>query len=711
MSITWEENDPDLSDLFEESRGKRLLTSMREQLALQQANLILWIPVFLGIGIGIYFALKSEPSVSTISTAVTLSCIAWIVSWPWRHANEIIYGLWLCLAALFFTCAGIGVAKLNTDMTHTVLLKHELDPVQITGTVSSVDLLGQESGSRYILTDLEIEHLSPEDTPYSIRLKVRDDTGIRPGDRISALAGLNPPSPPVMPGAFDFQRFAYFKKIGGFGFSYRTPEIISRADTQTKNSLETIRQNIVQHLLDKLPEQQASVVAALMIGERSFMKESDKEDMRRSGLAHMLAISGLHVGLVAGILFFTSRLIMAFFPAFALRYPIKKYAALIAFIGVATYTVFVGAPIPTIRALIMTGLALLAIGLDRMPFSLRLVAIAAVLVLLMAPEALTGPSFQMSFSAVTALVGFYEAMRPRLSSWYRQAGVLRRIGIYFAGILMTSLIASLTTAPFVLYHFQQMSLLSLLGNVLAMPILAFAVMPGIVFSYILMPLGIDGPALWLTGEGVNWILKIAHSVSEQSFAAWTPPAWSATALIYFTCAGLLLILIRGWLRTSFIIPLIAGLIIIFIQPLPDILVSSSGKLMAVKDNGRLYVSSRVHDRFTGEVWARRYGQKDEELDKWNSLKGMNCGEWGCHWHKGGKHIAFAQHIAAHTDDCYVADIIVSKERIDKENCAAETIIDGRDLWFKGAHALYLNGRAENISDLRGSRPWTIVNHR
>ncbi len=692
------------------------LAAVIREVTAQKDRLILWLPVFFACGIGLYFSLKFEPPVSFgfFIVAVILACQVFI--WPLREDSRPKAILSLLCSALLLMSSGFCVAQWRTMAMETPMLLKSIGPVDITGIIAGIDKLEAGQGSRVVLEDLSIEKLSKEKTPYRVRLKVRKDENLVVGNKVTVLARLNPPSAPVAPRAFDFQRYAYFKRIGAFGFAYSAPEILEINPPHSfQQKLESLRQTIAERIGAAINDPESAVATALMTGERTAITEEDWEAMRASGLAHMLAISGLHVGLVATVLFFTARFLMALVPALALKYPIKKYAAFIALVGAFSYMLIVGSTIPTIRAMMMTGIVLCAVILDRTAISMRLIALAAFVVLLISPEALWGASFQMSFSAVAALIFFYEQVRPYWSAWYRQAGLARRIALYFLGVCMTTVVATLATAPFALFHFQQLSLYSLLSNLLAGPLMAFVIMPTAVLSYLAMIPGWEQGPLWLTGKGVSAVLRVAHDTAALPESTWNAPAWPLSALISLVTAGLFLMLWKGRGKAIAFIPFMISILIIFQYNQPDIFISSNSKLISLRDqSGSLSISSRVHDRFSAEIWARRNGQKDEKLVKWpkegestNILPSLQCGEQGCRVSSQGTKVAFSFHPGSHEADCSWADILIATDPLRQRNCHAALQVDRFDNWGQGAHAIWFNGRLETVESVRGKRPWSV----
>lgn len=681
-------------------------------LAAQAERLFLFVPVCVGAGVCAYFSLRAEPSWSTVLPPLLVLLLPVLILAPRRLNNLPFYISFVILLAALLVSTGFALAKMRTHMVATPMLTKPIKVTQIEGRVVSVEFLEEGDGVRLILKDLNIERLSPAQTPYSIRLKVRKGDHVQPGDRISVLGALNPPSAPVAPGAFDFQRYSYFKKIGAFGFAFKDPVIIQVADKGFSLWLEHLRQYVGQRILKAMPAREGGIANALMTGERAAISERDNQEMRYAGIVHIISISGLHISMIAGVVFFVVRFLMALFPSLALYHPIKKYAAVAALIVTVLYMFMVGATVPTVRSVIMTGIVLLAVMFDRIPLSLRVVAIAALLIIVLVPESVIGASFQMSFMAVTGLVAFYEATRRYWVDIYRNSGWFKRGLIYLAGVCVTTVIASIATAPFSIYHFQQFANYGLLGNLLAVPLTSFVVMPAILLAYVLMPFGLENPALWVVGQGLHGMLWVSHMVSHLPHAVWNPPVLPVAALISCALAGVLACLLRGWGRLLALLPLLVAAGIVVSWRPPDVLVSASGKLMALRGaDGQIYVSSRRADRFSAEAWARMLGHGAARPRAF-SEGAFDCDEFGCRSQTRARKISFSYHAGAHADECAWADVVIADAPLRHRPCAASVVVDRFDLWRAGAHAVWLDDlRVQSVKGQRGERPWTISHAR
>jgi competence protein ComEC len=679
------------------------------QLLLERERWPLWLPVGFGAGVGFYFALASEPPIwlgtAGVAFALLLAVAGRLRSGPMFAA--------LALAAVF---GGFAAAQLRTQQVAAPILQEELRAVDVIGRVVEVE--PRERGDRILLAHPEIEGLPPSHTPARVRTTVAAGApGIVPGDRVRLLAVLQPPPEPAAPGAFDFARRAFFQRLGGVGFALGRVERLSRPPagmwTRWREWWAGLRRGIAARVRDGLPVESGAVAAALMTGERGAIPEGTREDMRQSGLAHLLAISGLHLGLVAGIVFFVVRAVLALIPTIALRWPIKKWAAAVAIVAAASYMLLVGATVPTQRAFAMTGLVLLAVALDRRAFTMRLVAWAAMAVLLFSPEALLGASFQMSFAAVTALVAAYETLRSRAGILARagQGGMLSRALLYIGGVALTSLVAMLATAPFAAFHFNRVALFGLIANIVAVPLTAFWIMPWALAAFMMIPFGLEAVALTPLGWGLDALLMIAGSVSAWPGAAVGVSSVPVWALGLVAIGGLWLCLwSRRW-RLLGLVPVACGAAALaFVRP-PDVLVSGDGRLMAVRGaDGTMWLSSERRERFTADVWRRRAGTEESRaFDAAGPADAIACDSLGCIFRRYGNTVALVEDGRALPEDCRAATILISTDPVDRHDCPGPiVVIDRFDIWRDGAHALWLSRGPPgtlSVRDHRGSRPW------
>ncbi len=458
-----------------------------------------------------------------------------------------------------------------------------------------------------------------------------------------------------------------------------------------------------------------AVAAALITGDLSAIPLDVMAAMRDSGLAHLLAISGLHMGLVAAILFFGLRALLTCGEAVTLRYPIKKWAAGAALCGGFGYMILTGATVPSQRAFLMTGLVLLAVMLDRTAISLRLVAWAAVVILLTAPESLLGASFQMSFAAVVALIAVYEQGWRPLGGWFA-GGAGRRIGFYIGGVALTTIIAGAATGLFAMYHFGRIAHFGLAANLIAVPLTALRIMPWAVVSMALMPFGLEAlafsPMIW----GLDIVIGVARHVAAWPGAVGLVPAMPAAGIAAIAVGGLWLCIWRRRWRYWGIVGIAAGVLSVPLASVPDILVSGDGRLMAVRmaDGARALSSTRRAKR-VARIWLTRAGQSGAfDLRAAKGPGAVGCDGLACIYRLKGNVVALVTHSRALPEDCRRADIVISAVPVRWSCGAPRLVVDRFDLWREGAHAIWLDAgglRIETAAGVNGRRPWSGLRRR
>lgn len=669
----------------------------------EQGRWLLWSPVMLGAGIGFYFALPAEPPAWI---APVLLAMLFFVALGLRRTRALAVQAMIIL--LVMPVLGLLAAQIRTDQVRAPVLAVEIGPIDVIGTVIAQEPL--EKGGRILMQDLTIPGLTTSQTPARARIRLRADDNLpKPGQRVRVWAVIGPPGDPVEPGAFDFRRHLYFQKIGAVGYARGRVQVRGMApDPPFTVRLEGLRQAMAGKVDARLDGAVSGMTAALLNGQPSAIPEADLEAMRQSGLQHLLSISGLHVGLVAGLVLLAVRALLALWPPFALRYPIKKFAAIIALAAAFFYMLMVGSPVPTQRSVLMTGVMLLAILADRNPFSIRVIAVAALAVMLTQPEAILGPSFQMSFAAVAALILVYEAITPILARHPRGEGRVGRILRGAIGLAFTSLVASLATTPYGLYHFQQMANYGVLANMIAVPVTSFWVMPWGLLVYLLMPLGLEGPAIIAMGWGVELILWTAHWVTGLPGAAVRVPAIPLWGMAAFTLGALWIGLWQGRWRWLGGFGIGAALLSLPLAPMPDIRVSSDGVVAAIRtQDGGLLVSTRRANRFDSDAWAQRDGLATPPK-RWqpagSPADGLRCDGETCLYEKDGQQVALllGPGTACPTG---VGAVLALRGAPD---CPGPIIVGPAERAAHGAHALYLDPAGIRLAKVRpepGARPW------
>ncbi len=590
------------------------LRSWVDSLEADRERLPLWIPLLLALGIAGYFALPIEPP-AVLLLVPALVLLVWWGGWPalWPVPRFV-----AAILLIGFACAKWQVARLSTPVL--------TDPAtgMLWGRIE--ELAPGSRGWRITLAScpghalLRGSHLRK--VALSVRTPAPADLAV--GDAIRVFASLSPLARPRYPGGYDPGRRAWLRGIGATGYALGgvhrfNPAAkgcggdrgwFARSISGLRRGISRLRIAIATRVRAGLPRREAGLAVALLTGQRGWLAREDISAMRDAGLAHLLAISGLHLGLVAVTVFWLVRLLLALWPRYAQTYDGKRPAAFAALIAITGYLLISGASIATTRAFVMTGLGLIAVMLRRDPFSLWLLAFAATVLLLLQPSDLLEPGFQMSFAAVAALIGVYEmlARHRRVLPAVFGTGPGRRIFRYLAAVMVTTMIAEFAIAPFAIHHFGAIARYGLLANLVAVPATAFLVMPAGLVALLLMPWGWEQLALWVMGQGTQLVLAVAHAVADLPGAVWHLPSFPAAALLLFALAGSATVIWREpLLKTMALLPLVAALVMVARTTWPDVLIGEAGKLMALRDGPHLWVTSRRAERGSRLAWEQALG--------------------------------------------------------------------------------------------------------
>ena len=678
----------------------------------ERGRWMLWLPVAMGLGIAVYFELPAEPGLWVGPSAAAAALVLVFLAPSGSLARALAIGL-------VAGASGFGLIAWRTDSVAAPTLSRPLFGINVEGRIANIQRLPE--GVRVVLEAVRLKGRGAprhDTTPLKVRVSLgRGAPALAVGDRLLVLANLSPPAGPAEPGAFDFQRLAWYQQLGAVGYALAPAAIVEPGKPQGFiRTVDALRAAITARILQALPGREGGVVAALLTGEQTAVDKNVAQAMRDSGLAHILAISGLHIVLVVGLVMAFVRYGIALIPPLALRIDAKKVAAVFALLAAIFYTAIAGAPVSAQRACAMASFVLLAVLLDRTALSLRLVAWSAVIVLAVAPEALTGASFQMSFAAVVALIAGWEAAggwRRRLHE--RSEGTRHRWAWRLAAALgasiVTTLIASTATGAFAAYHFNRVSLLGVVANLLAVPLTGLWIMPWGLFAMVLMPLGLERFALVPMGWGVEGLDAIALYVSSWPEAAARVASLPGASLWLIAIGGLWLCLWRRRWRLAGLPVAVAGLLLAP-PPAPDLLMSEDGRVLGLKDeHGQVHVASARTDRFVSEAWGRRQGQ--EGARRWavsaeQQAAGLGCATGLCRWRKGPWRVALVSDDRRLAEACGAADIVLSTVDAQGRCHGPRLVIDRRDAWREGAQALWLEElgvRRETANARRGDRPW------
>ena len=579
---------------------------------IESRRFALWLPVGLGLGVWAYFRPADEPDWRwALAGVVPLILVAT------GRARRLGWGgqvfAWLGLVVAL----GYGAAAASAWRAAAPVIGH---PIGETVEGRVIGLSRAASGAPRLLLDrVVIYGIEPEATPARVRLTMLGAAPVlpAPGVRVRVYATLMPTGEPVEPGGFDFRRRAYFDRLGGVGLT--RGRLLALPDREEAGlwdrlviGLAKARDRISRHLRQVLPGRQGGFAAAIIVGDRSDIAEEDAEALRAANLAHLLAISGLHMGLLTGLAYALARLAFALVPFTAYHLSGKKAAAVVALAAGAGYLALSGATVATQRAFIMVAFAFLAVLADRPAITLRALALAATVILLARPISLLDAGFQMSFAATVALVAGYEALRDRrLTGAAGRSGLQaapRLLALYLGGLALSSLLAGLATAPFAAFHFNRTAPWGLVSNLAALPVMGGWIAPWAGIAALLAPFGLEAPALRAMGLGIELVLGIAHWVAGFPAAVRPVPAAPQAVLALIALGGLWLALWRGPWRFTGVPALLAGLAIwADAPPRPDVLIAPGARLVGV-----LGPEGRVLDRprgqgFAAKTWLRRDG--------------------------------------------------------------------------------------------------------
>lgn len=677
----------------------------------------LWCPVWFGAGMAVYFTLAAEPDIRWIAVFAALAGCAALVA---RRYGAAVLGF--VLAAVFLVAAGLGTASLRTAQVGTYLLGETAGPLMVEGRVRNVAMRDEKRTSA-VLGDVWMEHTKAAQTPHTIRLTgyhIPHDTP--PGTKVRVLAKLMPPSSPVVPGGYDFRLKAYFDGIGATGYTLGAFQVLAppAEDSSVPHLFDRLRAAINRRIETAQGAGGAAVSKALVTGDRAAIGKDAMQNIRAAGLAHLLSISGLHISLFAGGVFFALRFLMALWPRIALHYPIKKFAAVAGIVAALFYMGLAGATVPTQRATIMAVIVFAAVLLDRKAISLRLVAISALAVLAWRPEAVLNPGFQMSFAAVTALVAFYEwfSRRPREDGTGR--GGLLRIGLgYVAGIVLTSLVAGTATMIYAVYHFGNINPYAVAGNIVALPVMSAVVMPCAILGLLTFPFeSVSGFFFQIMGIGVEGILAAAARIAAWPHAVYRPPVMPAAAMVMLSF-GFLSLCLLGNGRIKALATAFCGMAAVAIWCLsPRLVIVVHDVPVAVSwrmPGGTMHHIPRAPSRFVRDMTERSLTPLPLPLPQEGAVSGQ-CDAFGCQWDVAGTNVLYLTDPVALAQECVMrkAAYIFVRHPVgaaQKEACqtAGGMVYDFDDLRRHGAHGLFLSpldGRVSiAISAPESNRPW------
>lgn len=647
-----------------------------------------WCVAMFGVGIGLYFTLPFEPVPLPLGIVIVMLLVLCA-----HHKIPATLRTTLLLIAL--VTIGLFRATWHTAVADAPILPKYERAYTVSGWITAVEKSG--SRLRWQIRVSEIDGMDQDKTPRYIRTTVSPGT-FKPGDAVRIRSILSAPPGPVVPGGYIPARQAYFKQLGGYGFSIGKPEPYSIGklplEDKMKRQIVKYRFGLADRILVAAPKETAGLQVALLTGIRTYIPPEQTDALRAAGLAHVLAISGLHMGLIAGSIFYVVTFLLACIAPLSRRIDVRKPAAIVGALAATAYLLLSGASVATQRAYIMALIVFLAVILDRRAFSMRSVALAALITLLWHPEALVSAGFQMSFSAVAALVVVYRYWDARRAVAVYQKGFLYKFRNGITTLSITSTVAGIATSGYAVLHFNRMANYGLIGNLLAMPIFTFWIMPSAIFVFLALPLGLEGIPLAIMGKGIEillsvsiWVAGLGGAVVHISAA----PNW----VIGVYSFGFLSLCLGPKLFRYFGCLLIAACVIAWAAtPQPDIRISDRGviAIWSSTEANTLIVERKNTDRYGREKFIRRSGQTDSTFKTYKNSNSL-CDAKACRITVKGKQISITAHPSEIIEECQTSDLVILTRRaagpVANRTCQS-LLIDARTLAESGAQNIYIS---------------------
>lgn len=560
--------------------------------------------------------------------------------------------------------------------------------------------------------------LAPTDPALPPRIRVSLDARDAPPHlandaRIRLRARLTGPPPMALPGTYDFARDAWFRGIGGVGRALGPVEVLAPG---TLSGLDGARDRLGRHIRDRLPGASGGIATALATGDQNAVGKEDAEAMRRSGLTHLLSVSGLHIAAVVGAAMLLTLKLLALSERLALRFNLVLVAAGAGALAGVGYTLLTGAQVPTVRSCIVALLVLAGIALGRDALSLRLLSVAALVILLFKPESLAGASFQLSFAAVTSIIALHSTQWARRTFMRRDEGPFARFGRAILAMLATGLAVEIALIPFALYHFHKAGLYGIGANLVAIPLTTFVIMPLEAGALLLDSIGLGAPLWYLTGLAIDGLLWMARTVGSAKGAVATLAAMPGWAFAMIIAGGLWLCLWNGRIRLYGLVPFLIGTAAAAAAPVPDLLVTGDGRHLAIVEAGGapLILRARSGD-FVRELFAENSGF-DGDPAILDSAPFASCSRDSCvadvvrsgrSWRvlstRSSQRIDWRELVTA----CAGAEIVVSDRWLPR-GCTPNWLkLDRDSLGRTGGVAIYLGARprVETVAERLGKHPW------
>jgi competence protein ComEC len=678
---------------------------LEKLLETERAQLPPWFVVGFGSGIAAWFALDSAMQWQAFLCVAAALCVSGFALGRGRTGRAL---GWFALAATL----GCALVWARASLVAEARLAHSL-VTRLSGNVEAVEHLAARNKVRLLVRP------DSADLPPHVRISLDEEkfpAGLAPGSRIQVRARLAPPPPMALPGTYDFARDAWFQGIGAVGKTLGDIAVVHVAEPK---GLDRVRESLRRHINARLPQSSAGIAIALVTGDQNAVDQDDADAMRRSGLTHLLSVSGLHIAAVVAFAMFLTLKLLALSERLALRLNLVLVAAAVAAAAGIGYTLLTGAQVPTVRSCVAALLILAGIALGRDAISIRLIATGALIVLIFRPEALAGPSFQMSFAAVTSIVALHSTGWARRLLQRREEGIIARTLRALFGIVATGLAVEIALAPLALYHFHRSGLYGVGANIVAIPLTTFVIMPLEAGALLLDAVGWGKPLWFLCGAAIDGLLWLAHNVSSARGAVALLPSMPGWAFAAMVAGGIWLCLWNSRIRLLGFIPVVAGAIGAALAPAPDLLVTGDGRHLAVVQNGvPLLLRDRAGD-YVRSLLAEASGF-DGDPDLLDGQPNSDCSHDACvallrkggaEWRLLATRSATRIDWAAITSACSSADIVISDRRLPRACEPSWLKLDAPALARTGGLAIYLGKypRVDSVADRVGGHPWRETN--
>jgi len=597
------------------------LNDLTNHFILERERLVLWVPVLFGGGICLYFSLPIEPLIFPV---LFVFAILSLTLFCFRHRP-----IFFVFLSFWIIVAGFLDIQIQTKIqSYKLSFIPQEQTTYLKGRIFKTDF-SSKGKTRLWLKDVS-DFENARKGIYRITLNTK--AAFQTGDCVETVATFSKPSPPLIVHGFDFERHAFYQGVSAIGY---TESGVYQAECQISSSplakfhifLNTLRTNITNRIFKRLKGKSATIASVLLVGNKNLISDKLYEQYRNAGLAHFLSISGLHMGFVTVFAFFFVRLLMALIPYLTLHYSSKKVASVFAIFFSFIYLMLSGANVPAVRAFLMSSFVLTGVLLDREAISMRMLCMTTLVVLICEPYIILSASFKLSFAAVLGLISFYEIYSKHL--YAKSCSITLKVVCYFIAIFFTTLIATLSTLPFSLYHFGTLAPYTIIGNLLATPLVAFIIMPSVFLSLLFLPF--SSYPLQFAGFGLNLLNHLTSFISSLPFSSVHLPQIPLFCLLFITFGLLWLCLWQRRWRLYGLLFIIVGFAFCFTYQSPDILYSSNGKTVGIKTaQNELLIFSKKKNNFLNEIWSQNH-KSTALYKKLQSVEdiGLKCDETKC----------------------------------------------------------------------------------